>query len=126
MGLNNPFTTFYCYLSIYILSILLLFINIMSLRTILTRSNLKSILVTRCMSGEAGSGAGKGGGSGGSIKDAGGAFGKMEVAQEEQYFRKDNMAKTKALKSDLQKEAEFHEAKIKEHQEALDKVKSQL
>lgn len=38
------------------------------------------------MSGEPGSGAGQGGGGGGSIRSAGGAFGKMEVAQEEQYF----------------------------------------
>lgn len=36
----------------------------------------------------AGSGSGKGGGSGGSIRDAGGAFGKMEAAREEEYFHK--------------------------------------
>lgn len=38
--------------------------------------------------GEPGDGAGVGGGSGGTIRDAGGAFGKREAAQEEQYFRK--------------------------------------
>lgn len=38
--------------------------------------------------GEPGDGAGRGGGSGGTIRDAGGAFGKREAAQEEQYFRK--------------------------------------
>lgn len=38
------------------------------------------------MSGERGSGAGKGGGGGGAIRDAGGSFGKMEAAQEDQYF----------------------------------------
>jgi hypothetical protein len=38
--------------------------------------------------GSLGSGAGKGGGTGGSIRDAGGAFGKMEVAHEEEYFYK--------------------------------------
>lgn len=38
------------------------------------------------MIGERGSGAGKGGGGGGSIRDAGGAFGKMEAAHEDQYF----------------------------------------
>ena len=37
--------------------------------------------------GDIGSGAGQGGGTGGSIRDAGGAFGKREAAQEEQYFR---------------------------------------
>ena len=43
---------------------------------------------SRAMSGEAGSGSGKGGGSGGSIRDAGGSFGKMEAAREEQFFHK--------------------------------------
>lgn len=38
------------------------------------------------MSGERGSGAGKGGGGGGAIRDAGGSFGKMEAAHEDQYF----------------------------------------
>ncbi|KAJ8321941.1 hypothetical protein KUTeg_000412 [Tegillarca granosa] len=47
------------------------------------------ILGARSMSqGDWGSGAGKGGGTGGSVRDAGGAFGKMEAAHEEQYFRK--------------------------------------
>ena len=30
----------------------------------------------------------QGGGTGGSIRDAGGSFGKMEAAHEDQYFRK--------------------------------------
>lgn len=38
------------------------------------------------MAGERGSGAGKGGGGGGTIREAGGSFGKMEVANEDQYF----------------------------------------
>lgn len=41
-----------------------------------------------CNDGSLGSGAGKGGGGGGSIRDAGGAFGKMQVAKEEEYFYK--------------------------------------
>lgn len=36
--------------------------------------------------GDLGSGAGKGGGGGGSIREAGGAFGKLEAAREEEYF----------------------------------------
>ena len=40
------------------------------------------------MSGEAGAGVGKGGGSGGSVRDAGGAMGKRQVAQEEEYFHR--------------------------------------
>lgn len=38
--------------------------------------------------GDMGSGAGRGGGGGGSIREAGGAFGKMEAAHEEEYFYK--------------------------------------
>lgn len=38
--------------------------------------------------GDLGSGAGKGGGGGGSIREAGGAFGKMEASREEEYFYK--------------------------------------
>jgi hypothetical protein len=41
--------------------------------------------------GDLGSGAGKGGGGGGSIREAGGAFGKMEAAREEEYFYKQVM-----------------------------------
>lgn len=37
--------------------------------------------------GELGKGAGKGGGGGGSIREAGGAMGKKQVAEEEMYFR---------------------------------------
>lgn len=42
----------------------------------------------RMYSGEPGSGAGRGGGGGGAIREAGGAFGKMEAAREEEYFYK--------------------------------------
>ena len=38
--------------------------------------------------GDLGSGAGKGGGGGGSIREAGGAFGKVEAGREEEYFYK--------------------------------------
>lgn len=38
--------------------------------------------------GEPGSGAGKGGGAGGTIREAGGAFGEMGAAREEEYFYK--------------------------------------
>jgi hypothetical protein len=38
--------------------------------------------------GDLGSGAGKGGGGGGPIREAGGAFGKIEAGREEEYFYK--------------------------------------
>jgi len=83
-------------------------------------------VAVRAMSGDAGSGAGKGGGSGGSIRDAGGAFGKMEVAQEEMYFRKQNEKLLQGMKDDLASEIEFHEEQIKAHTEALAQKKARL
>jgi hypothetical protein len=58
------------------------------IRPLFTSAIIFRVMAARCGSGEAGSGAGKGGGGGGTIRDAGGAFGKMEAAHEEQYFRK--------------------------------------
>merc|ERR1711963_207717 len=72
----------------------------------------------RAMSGF-GDGAGKGGGSGGSIRDAGGSFGKMEAAQEEQYFRKLQSEQLKNMKHMLEDEVSHHEAQIRQHQEAI-------
>ena len=40
------------------------------------------------MSGTYGDGVGHGGGTGGSIRDAGGIFGRMEAAREGEYFLK--------------------------------------
>uniref|UniRef100_A0A182J6Q8 ATP synthase F1 subunit epsilon n=1 Tax=Anopheles atroparvus TaxID=41427 RepID=A0A182J6Q8_ANOAO len=56
-------------------------------------------LVKMSQVGELGSGAGKGGGGGGAIREAGGSFGKMEAAHEEEYFYKqqrEQLAKLKA------------------------------
>lgn len=41
----------------------------------------------RLQLGEMGSGAGKGGGAGGSVREAGGAFGRKQAAEEERYFK---------------------------------------
>lgn len=78
------------------------------------------------MSGERGSGAGKGGGSGGSIRDAGGAFGKQEAAQEDQYFRKQSSEQLAKLKTALDSQIESHQKLIKEHQDAIDKAKAAI
>ncbi|XP_007934010.1 ATPase inhibitor, mitochondrial [Orycteropus afer afer] len=67
-------------------------------------------------------------GSAGSIRDAGGAFGKREAAEEERYFRAKNREQLEALKKHhedeivhskreierLQKEIERHKQKIKQ------------
>ncbi|OWF54258.1 ATPase inhibitor, mitochondrial [Mizuhopecten yessoensis] len=74
----------------------------------------------RAMStGDAGSGAGKGGGSGGSIRDAGGSFGKMEAAHEEQFMRKLAQEQLKKLK-------EHHEDEIKQHEDAIKRHKANI
>ncbi|XP_068241165.1 ATPase inhibitor mai-2, mitochondrial-like isoform X2 [Palaemon carinicauda] len=51
--------------------------------------------------GEPGSGSGDGGGAGGAIRDAGGAFGKRQAAQEDQYFRKLQEEQLKKLKEKI-------------------------
>ncbi|XP_022195632.2 ATPase inhibitor mai-2, mitochondrial-like [Nilaparvata lugens] len=76
--------------------------------------------------GDLGSGAGKGGGGGGSIREAGGAFGAMEAAHEEEYFYKQQREQLKRLKEDLSDEISFHEEQIKRHQEAIDRHKKRV
>ncbi|XP_022083449.1 ATPase inhibitor A, mitochondrial-like [Acanthaster planci] len=73
--------------------------------------------------GVMGSGSGKGGGTGGSIRDAGGAFGKMEAAHEEQYFRQLQAEQLKALKKHHDEEIEAHEREINRHAEEIKRLK---
>ncbi|CAH1773272.1 unnamed protein product [Owenia fusiformis] len=80
----------------------------------------------RAMSGEYGSGAGKGGGSGGSVREAGGSFGKMEAAHEEQYFRKMQTEQLKSLKKEHITEIQSHQELIKHHEEAIARHKEKL
>ena len=76
--------------------------------------------------GDLGSGAGKGGGGGGSIREAGGAFGKLEAAREEEYFYKKQREQLDRLKNDQIHQAEFHHQQIKEHEEAIQRHKEFL
>ncbi|XP_050408289.1 ATPase inhibitor mai-2, mitochondrial [Patella vulgata] len=80
----------------------------------------------RFMGNEYGSGAGKGGGTGGSIREAGGSFGKMEAAHEEQYFRKLQAEQLKRMKEHLGEEIEHHERSIKQHKEAIERHKKKI
>ncbi|XP_054720639.1 ATPase inhibitor, mitochondrial-like [Uloborus diversus] len=78
------------------------------------RSRLMSVLFNpvRCngdQAGTLGSGAGKGGGAGGSIRESGGAFGKMEQAHEEQYFRKLQQEQIQKLKEDMERQKQLVE-----------------
>uniref|UniRef100_A0A6M2E258 ATP synthase F1 subunit epsilon n=1 Tax=Amblyomma tuberculatum TaxID=48802 RepID=A0A6M2E258_9ACAR len=77
-------------------------------------------------SGEWGSGSGKGGGGGGSVREAGGAFGKMEAAREEEYFRKLQNQQIELLKSHIEDEIKQHEKLIKQHQEEIDRHKKKI
>jgi len=70
-----------------------------------------------------GRGAGKGGGGGGSIREAGGAFGELEAARENEYFHKLQKLQLKGLREQLHDEVEFHERHLKHHQEAIDRHK---
>ncbi|XP_071804700.1 ATPase inhibitor mai-2, mitochondrial-like [Asterias amurensis] len=74
-------------------------------------------------SGVMGSGSGKGGGTGGAIRDAGGAFGKMEAAHEDQYFRQLQAEQLKALKKHHDDEIEAHEREINRHIESINRLK---
>ena len=84
-------------------------------------------IVSRSMSsGEYGSGAGKGGGAGGSIREAGGAFGKVEAAREEQYFRKKQAEQVERLKKHFDEEIVRHEQLIKQHRQAIEESKKKI
>uniref|UniRef100_A0A1W7R8G6 ATP synthase F1 subunit epsilon n=1 Tax=Aedes albopictus TaxID=7160 RepID=A0A1W7R8G6_AEDAL len=76
--------------------------------------------------GEMGSGAGKGGGGGGSIREAGGAFGKMEAAHEEEYFFKKRQEQLHKLKEKIIGKVDFHEESIKHHEEAIARHKKAI
>lgn len=74
----------------------------------------------------AGSGAGKGGGAGGTVREAGGAFGKRQATKEEEYFRKMNQSQLEELKNSLADEIEYHKDQIKEHAEDIERHKRKL
>lgn len=72
-------------------------------------------MVARFSAGGHGDGAGRGGGSGGSIRDAGGAFGKMEAAREDEYFYKKQKAQLQELREHIQEEVKHHEGQLENH-----------
>ncbi|KAI6240774.1 ATP synthase F1 subunit epsilon [Aphelenchoides fujianensis] len=80
----------------------------------------------RLMGDGLGRGSGKSGGSGGSIRDAGGAFGEMGAAREEEYFRKLQAAQFRQLKDQLNREVEHHESQAKNHAEVIARHKKRI
>ncbi|GFY39726.1 hypothetical protein TNIN_344021, partial [Trichonephila inaurata madagascariensis] len=95
-------------------------------RWILPRRVASVMFASMRSNGEWGSGSGKGGGSGGSVRDAGGSFGKMEAAREEEYFRKQQKEQIKKLKSHLQDEIEHHEDSIKKLEDEIKRHKEKI
>ncbi|KAF7280192.1 ATPase inhibitor mai-2, mitochondrial-like [Rhynchophorus ferrugineus] len=91
---------------------------------VLSFSTVRQHLRLMSQLGDLGSGAGKGGGGGGSIREAGGAFGKVEAAREEEYFYKKQKEQISQLKEHLHDEIAFHEEQIKRHQEAIARHKA--
>jgi len=86
----------------------------------LSRSFVANIYKTSIrFSGDWGSGSGKGGGSGGSVRDAGGSFGKMEAAREEEFFRRKQKDQLEKMKKTLDAQKNDLEAQIKEHEKEL-------
>ncbi|KAL0851502.1 hypothetical protein ABMA28_007293 [Loxostege sticticalis] len=101
------------------------------LNKIIAEQKLKHVLWVKkqemsMYSGEPGSGAGKGGGAGGAIREAGGAFGKMEAAREDEYFYKKQKEQLAELKGHLNKEISFHQDQIKRHEDAIRRHKEQM
>uniref|UniRef100_A0A7M5UHT6 ATP synthase F1 subunit epsilon n=2 Tax=Clytia hemisphaerica TaxID=252671 RepID=A0A7M5UHT6_9CNID len=99
---------------------------VMALRTFSFAKNFVPTILPRMMSSEAGSGSGKGGGSGGSIRDAGGAFGKMEAAHEDQYFRKLQADLLAKIKREHQEQALYHDDEISFHNDAINRHKEAI
>lgn len=93
---------------------------------VIIRSFSNSLRMAQSQMGDMGGGAGKGGGSGGTIRDAGGAYGKLEAAREEEYFHKLKQAQLKALKQQLVRETAHHEEQAKHHQDVIERHKKRI
>merc|ERR1711976_30364 len=106
----------------------LLFFDIfgMALRIYNLLPRLARLGQVRFMCDTLGSGSGKGGGAGGSIREAGGSFGKMEAAREEEYFRRKQAEQLSALKDSIHDEIDYHQKEIREHEEAMQRHKDKL
>ncbi|KAH7636315.1 hypothetical protein HUG17_10285 [Dermatophagoides farinae] len=98
-------------------------------RIIGNRTTLTNLLIninkasSRNMSGEWGAGSGKGGGSGGSVRDAGGAFGRMEAAREEEFFRRKQQQELEKLRQALDSQRSELQKQIKEHEAEIERLR---
>ncbi|XP_008846181.1 ATPase inhibitor, mitochondrial [Nannospalax galili] len=62
----------------------------------------------------------------GSIREAGGAFGKREKAEEDRYFREKTREQLAALKKHHEDEIELHEEEIKRLQKQIERHKKKI
>ncbi|OCT77879.1 ATPase inhibitor, mitochondrial [Xenopus laevis] len=62
--------------------------------------------------GEFGKGAGEGGGRGGSIREAGGAFGKHQAAEKGRYFRQKEQEQIASLRKHYEEEIHHYKLEI--------------
>ncbi|XP_055938203.1 ATPase inhibitor mai-1, mitochondrial-like [Argiope bruennichi] len=81
---------------------------------------------TYCSAGEWGSGAGKGGGAGGAVREAGGSFGKLQAAREEEYFRKLQRKQLLDLKKQINKEILLNQKLIHQHRESIARLEDRI
>ncbi|XP_045638518.1 ATPase inhibitor, mitochondrial [Ursus americanus] len=64
--------------------------------------------------------------SAGSIREAGGAFGKREQAEEERYFRARNKEQLEALKKHHEEEITHHKEEIERLQKEIERHKKKI
>ncbi|CAB3409179.1 unnamed protein product [Caenorhabditis bovis] len=83
-------------------------------------------VAVRCMSGGVGDGVGRGGGTGGSIRDAGGVFGKMEAAREDEYFYKKQKEQLQQLRAHIAQEVEHHKNQLDNHRKVIERHQKRL
>lgn len=68
----------------------------------------------------------KGGGSGGSVREAGGSFGKMEAAREEEFFRRQQKQQLEKMKMKLDSHKQELEKQIQEHEQELKRLQEMI
>uniref|UniRef100_A0A3Q3D2B4 ATPase inhibitor, mitochondrial n=1 Tax=Hippocampus comes TaxID=109280 RepID=A0A3Q3D2B4_HIPCM len=64
--------------------------------------------------------------TGGSVREAGGAFGKREVAEEERYFRQKEKEQMDALRKHHTEEIEHHKKEIERLQKEIDRHQGKI
>ncbi|XP_047360873.1 uncharacterized protein LOC124953478 isoform X2 [Vespa velutina] len=96
------------------------------LKEMMVEMNISDYKSQARMTGDPGSGANRGTGGAGSIRAAGGAFGQMEIAHEEQFFYNQQREQIRKLREGIRDEIAFHEEQIRRHQEAIERHNARM